>query len=232
MSVRVECTTQEEVDRAAQAGYCPIVRSGRFEVHGSASLRAYGSATVSAYGSATVSASGSATVSAYDSATVSAYGSATVCASGSATVSASQYVPVQIRGVDVRATGGVHIVIPPVATLADWADCHGLDTTTPGTIVVYKAVRDDLCSDHHASYEIGGTTVAADYDGKDRCGGGLHFARSPHHALAYDSAATRYLACRVLLADAVLVDGDKVKARSCDVLHEVDVFGAVLAVSA
>jgi hypothetical protein len=96
MSDFVECSTQKDVDAAIRDGNVPIVRSGFFEVSGSASVRAYDSASVSAYGSASVRAydsasvraSDSASVSASDSASVSAYDSASVLASGSASVSA------------------------------------------------------------------------------------------------------------------------------------------------
>jgi hypothetical protein len=88
MSDFVECSTQKDVDAAIRDGNVPIVRSGFFEVSGSASVRAYGSASVRAFGSASVRASDSASVRASDSASVSAFDSASVSAFDSASVSA------------------------------------------------------------------------------------------------------------------------------------------------
>jgi hypothetical protein len=97
---------------------------------------------------------------------------------------------------------------------------HGL-VTEPGTVTMFKAVRDDLRSAHGALYEIGTTVTAADYAPNRACGNGLHFSPAPIMALDYDSSATRFLACAVDRKTMVILD-DKAKARSCRVLYETD----------
>jgi len=54
----------------------------------------------------------------------------------------------------------------------------------------------------------------------------LHFGRSPRAAHVYYSGdgPPRFLACEIDLSESVPLD-DKIKARSCRVLHEVDLDG-------
>jgi hypothetical protein len=199
--------------------------------YGSATVEASGSATVEAYGSATVRAYGSATVRAYDSATVEAYGSATVRAYGSATVQATKYVAIHRFAPTATITGGVVISIPDwaTATTEEWADYTGR-TITSRTITVYKAVDRQLVSDHGTAYPVGETVTAPDWEAARICGSGLHFSQTPRHANRYRQNAThsRFLACQISTDDAVVLDHDKIKARSCVVLHEVDIDGQPL----
>jgi hypothetical protein len=180
-----------------------------------------------------LSASDSATVSAYDSATVSAYGSATVRAYGSATVSAGQYVAVHLHSQRVTVEGGVVIDTTSIDkhTAESWCSWQAVPVED-GTAIVYKAVDADLRSGHHVEYPIGETVTASDWVPSDACGAGLHFGPTPVHADAYynGNGSPRFLACRVTLADAVGISGGpgdtaKMKAKSCVVLHEVDVHG-------
>ena len=251
-----EISSQAEYDaRKDEKDACLHIKAGEISAYGSASVRAYGSASVraydsasvsaygsasvSAYGSASVSASGSASVSAYGSASVSAsgsasvraYGSASVSASGSASVSAGKYVPVQQQpGYKGKTTGGVIIKIPDLskATPSQWAGSYAIDTTD-GHITVYKAVDADLNSGRALAYPIGETVTAPDWADTRACGHGLHFGPTPHHAARYHHGATvRYLACQVQ-AGTIIPLGDKIKAPSCLVLHEVDADGRQLA---
>ena len=195
----------------------------------SATVWAYDSATVSASDSATVRASDSATVWAYDAATVRASDAATVSASGTATVSAAKYVAVHQHSRHAAITGGHLIVVPDIATVDDWFDYHGVNATD-GHVVLYKAVDDQLRSGRGMPYPLGEVVEALDWSPVDECGGGLHLCATAHHATAYFPSASRWLACRVAVADLVVItDGagrsDKVKARRVEVLHEVDIHG-------
>jgi len=68
--------------------------------------------------------------------------------------------------------------------------------------------------------------TAADWNTVAECGNGLHFSPRPVVAGSYlDSRRKRYLACAVKAADAVVIDGTKIKARACTVLYEVTVSG-------
>lgn len=168
-----------------------------------------------------------------DSASVEAYDSASVRASGSASVRASKFVVVTRYGTTAKVDGGVLIQIPAVDTIEEWADFYGL-AVEDGEVVVFKAVDDGLKSGYAMEYPIGGEVSAPDWDGATSCGGGLHFCARPFIAARYFGDATRYLACAVKVADAVVVaswdqrPSDKIKAASCRVIHEVDIDGHAL----
>jgi hypothetical protein len=239
--------------RASGSATVEASGSATVEAYDSATVRAYGSATVRAYDSATVEASGSATVRAYDSATVRAYGSATVeaydsatveasgsatvRAYGSATVEASKFVAIHRYGTRAKVNGGVLIQIPECKTGLDWIDYYGL-TPEDESVVLFKAVGADFKSGHGADYTPGTTVTADDFDPQPHCGQGLHFGPRPHLAARYHHAAvTRYIACRVKVADIVVIEswgrpGDKIKARSCDALYECNADGDRLAETA
>ncbi len=198
--------------------------SATVHASGSATVRASGSATVRASDSATVRASDSATVHASDSATVSASDSATVHASDSATVHASAHTAVHLHSGRARVEGGV--LIDHTAVESDpvmWCSYHGVDVTD-GAATVYKAVRANLHSAHGFAYPIGETVECDDWSDDDECGHGLHFSPSPSQALTYDWGATRFLECRVQLADLRPLTGGtaKMKCPRAVVVREVD----------
>ena len=225
--------------RASDSATVGAWDSATVEAWGSATVRAWDSATVEAWGSATVEASdsatveawGSATVGASDSATVRAWGSATVEAWGSATVRAGRYVAVHLHSQSVMLSGGVVIDMTALdrSDPATWCDLNGIDVTD-GRALVYKAVDADLNAGHGyavTAYPVGGTVTAPDWSSKSTwCGRGLHFGRSPMAAAGYHrgDSGPRYLACEVDLTEVVVLD-DKIKARSCRVLREVDRHG-------
>ena len=217
--------------------------SATVEAWGSATVRAWGSATVRAWGSATVRASGSATVRAWgsatvrawdsatvrasDSATVEASGSATVEAWDSATVRASKWVAVHLFSARATVSGGVVIDVSALDLddLATWTEYHGA-TVTDGSLTAYKAVGDDWQTDRKGWVYVPGATVSAvDWDGKPECGGGLHLCLTPRKSRGYYSGATRYVECLIDMTEAVVVDRDKVKARSVRVVREVTIDG-------
>ena len=174
--------------------------------------------------------SGSATVRAWGSATVEAWGSATVEAWGSATVRAGRYVAVHLHSQSVMLSGGVVIDMTALdrSDPATWCELNGIDVTD-GRALVYKAVDADLTAGHGytpTAYPIGETVTAPDWSKRAGCGRGLHFGRSPMAAAKHHRGDTgpRYLACEVDLTEVVVLD-DKIKARSCRVLREVDRHG-------
>ena len=234
--------TQQELDAALADGKADIIidspRGVWLTVSDSATVRAWGSATVEAsdsatvraWDSATVRAWGSATVGAWGSATVRAWDSATVEAWDSATVRAGRYVAVHLHSQSVMLSGGVVIDMTALdrSDPATWCDLNGIDVTD-GRALVYKAVDADLNAGHGyavTAYPIGETVTAPDWSKSAGCGRGLHFGRSPMAAAGYHrgDSGPRYLACEVDLSEVVVLN-DKIKARSCRVLHEVDRHG-------
>ena len=110
-----------------------------------------------------------------------------------------------------------------------WCDLNAVPMSD-GTAILFKAVDGDLVAGHDytpTAYPLGERVTATDWSAAAECGRGLHFGRSPRAAHVYYSGgdlAPRFLACEVDLAEAVPL-GDKIKARSCRVLHEVDIDG-------
>ena len=126
----------------------------------------------------------------------------------------------------VNLPGAVILKTPKdVESLEDWIDYYGLKGTR-AKIVVFKLVHDDLQSEHGALYEIGTKVTAECWSSEPFCGGGLHFSPSPSATHRYGKG-TRYLRCEVLRKDVVLL-GDKLKAKACKVICEVDVDGEPL----
>ena len=110
-----------------------------------------------------------------------------------------------------------------------WVAYHGI-ATKDGVAVVYKAVSQELVAGQlhtPTTYTIGSTVEATDWDPDPGCGPGLHFSPTPSHASLYYQGIgePRFLACEVDVASLVPL-GNKCKAPSCRVLHEVDQFGA------
>jgi hypothetical protein len=104
-----------------------------------------------------------------------------------------------------------------------WLAERGLTLNDDGTTVtLVKAVLADLSSPVGHSdirYEIGSTVTAEDYTPEPHCGHGLHFCATAEDTREY-VRGVRFLACAVDYASMVPV-GNKVKARSCTVLHEI-----------
>jgi hypothetical protein len=201
----------------------------------SSHVEARDSSHVVARDSSHVVAWGSSHVEAWGSSHVVAWGSSHVEAWDSSHVEARPFVAVHLRSGRAQVDGGVLIDLTRL-DLSDptvWADFHGVNSTD-GHLIVYKAVDDDLRSGRGMHYPLGGTVTAKDWKPTDACGNGLHFGPTPRHARAYHDGATRFLACRIPLAAARgITDGGtaKVKAASCEVLHEVDLDGRPLSVA-
>ena len=111
---------------------------------------------------------------------------------------------------------------------AAWVAYHGI-ATKDGVAVVYKAVSQELAAGHRhtpTTYAIDSTVEATDWDPDPECGPGLHFSPTPSQASLYYQGIgePRFLACEVDVASLVPL-GNKCKAPSCRVLHEVDQFG-------
>jgi hypothetical protein len=223
----IDVTNQAQLDKALKtAGPSDII-----VIKGSRYFNLSDSASVTASGSASVRAYDSASVTAYDSASVRAYDSASVTASGSASVTASKYVSVHTnptRWGKPKVSGGVLIEVPEIKTPTEWLDYHGVEVKR-GVAILFKAVDDDYSTSYARRagifYTPGAKPEAPDWNGLPECGGGIHVSPRPVLALAYNSAATRYVACPVKVADLVLID-DKAKApRIARPVYEVDIDG-------
>lgn len=214
--------TQTELDTAIKAGATDIIIDSPAGVW----IQLRDSSSVEARGSARVEARDSARVVAWDSASVEARDSASVEARGSASVEAGKYVAVHLHSQRVTLTGGVVIDMTKVdaTVLADWSDLTGVQPDSDGFLTVYKAVNDDLLSGYGFQYSIGETVTDPKWRDDHDCGGGLHFSPTPRAAKEYFTSATRFLECRVAVADVRCIDSSKLKARSAAVVREVDLW--------
>ena len=215
-----DSATVSAFDSASVSAY----DSATVRASGSATVRAYGSATVRAFDSATVRAFGSASVSAFDSASVrasgsasvSAFDSASVSAFGSASVSAGSHVAVHLHSGRARVAGGVLIDHAAVDQSDPQTWCTYHDVRVDGdTAYLFKAVNDQWTTSRGVDYSPGSTPSADDWRDDAECGHGLHFGPTPHHSLAYHSAATRFVRVGVDLATLrPILGGDTAKAKA------------------
>jgi len=113
---------------------------------------------------------------------------------------------------------GATILEPPeVKTAEEWLDYYGIEVKK-GVAVLYKAVDDEFISSRNFAYKPGTKPKCDDWDpSPDRlCGGGLHFCPAPSVALAYNSDATKFVACPVKVDSIVVYESahvsDKVRA--------------------
>ena len=248
--MRIEVHTQAELDQALAAhpdDQIVCVGDGEFEVGGSSTVTAWDSSTVhagdsstvhagdsstvTAWDSSTVTAGDSSTVTARDSSTVTARDSSTVHAGDSSTVTAGDWCAVHHHNQRSKVTAKNVFVVPDLSTIEVWAAYHGIPIAD-GRIRLAKAVRDDYRSAHDMSYKVGSEVTAPDWTTTRACGGGLHLVAQGWQGISYDPSATRFVAVEVAIADLVVIDGEKVKARTLRVLHETDAYGVPLAVEA
>ena len=157
-------------------------------------------------------------------------GSSRTVARDSSHVDAAPGVTVHRHSTAATVTGG-NVIDATSLDLSDptaWAAHHGV-TVKGGVAVVYKAVSRGLIAGQGwipTAYAIGSTVDATDWDPTPECGYGLHFSPTPSQALScYQGVGKpRFLACEVDVTSLVPL-GDKCKAPSCRVLHEVDQSG-------
>jgi hypothetical protein len=205
--------------------------SSRVEARGSSSVEARDSSRVEARGSSSVVAWDSSRVVAWGSSRVEARDSSSVVAWGSSRVEASKYVAVHLWSTRVKLDGGVLIDLTKLDlyNLGDFIDYHGVKTDGD-ELIVYKAVDENWQAGHGyrtTDYLVGTTVEAPDWQATKECGNGLHFGSTPAVAAAY-GGRTHLLECRIQKADTVAL-GDKLKAKSCRVIREVDIHGEAIA---
>jgi hypothetical protein len=163
-----------------------------------------------------------------DSATIHLYGMSKIEHTGS-------HVAVFLHSARATTSGGVIIDLSKLdLTVAkDWLDFHGVEIDEDGHAVLFKAVGDDWQTDRGPewTYAPGNTVVAKDFKNTQQCGQGLHLGITPRHSRSFHTDATRFVAVKVKVEGLVPLD-DKCKVRSCEVLHEVDINGDKLEMSA
>src|SRR3990167_6887752 len=220
--------------------------SSHVEARGSSHVEAWGSSHVVARGSSHVVARGSSHVVARGSSHVVAWGSSHVVAWGSSHVeawgnvflrlfsalkiTASASVVIMMHGQSTSITGGKRIKAVAQTTPKLWCEINGVEIKK-GCAVVFKGLNDKFTSGHGSIYKPKTTTVAADWDkGNAECGCGLHFSPTAAATKEFARGATVFMACAVKFSDMRSPKADdqypnKIKAKQCKNLYEVDVYG-------
>lgn len=112
----------------------------------------------------------------------------------------------------------------------EWLARNNIKINADGKSVnLVKLVAADLKSTNYnretgnrLAYDIGKTTVAEDYAPTAECGRGLHFSATKKQAVSAGGQGPESIVCSVDLESMVVINGDKVKARSCFVLGRGD----------
>ena len=204
--------------------------NSRVTAWGNSRVTAWGNSRVTARENSSVEARENSSVTAWENSSVEAWENSSVEARENSSVTAGSYVAVHLHSAQVTLSGGVVIDLTQLDLNdpATWVDYHGVQSDEEG-ILVYKAVDSELNAGHHhriTQYGIGETVTAPDWQASRDCGHGLHFSPSPSGARSYynGDGDPRFLACRVDMSSMIAL-GDKIKAPSCVVLHEVDLHG-------
>lgn len=94
------------------------------------------------------------------------------------------------------------------------------------TAVMFKAVKENgesfnVGSQGHITYKVGETVECPDWTDYANCAGGLFFWTTPSAAVRWRNGVGKTIQCEVDLKSMILVDGNKVKVKSCKVIKEV-----------
>jgi hypothetical protein len=133
----------------------------------------------------------------------------------SSTVRAGSYTAVHLHSVNVNLAGGVvidhtHLKLDDAKS---WCDYYGVEVKR-GIATLYKAVDDAWTTSRGVDYSPGSKPSCDDWANSPTCGGGLHFGPTPSHALAYNRAATKFVAVGVRVADLRPIPGGIARAKA------------------
>ena len=216
-----EPKTQKEFDKLAEGKDWIYVSKGYWEASGSAHVEARGSAHIEARGSAHIVARESAHVVARESVYIVARGSAHVEAWGSSTCAKHSSL--------VNAHGNVIDFTIYPKTVDGWLNKYECPIRR-GKVILYKATDENYRTRNGFQYTIGEMAIAPDWEDIDiECGKGLHLCHHPVCCKEFITAR-HYLACEVKVIDLRIYSSkpefpDKLRAKSCRVLYEVDRWG-------
>lgn len=197
--------------------------------HKQAFIIARSNAVIHARDACRIDAGGTARVIALDRSRIIVQDWASVQADGRAKV----YKPTIAEG-EISLGPNATVVRPALYDVVNWCVFYGVKVSGD-TAILYKAVDEDYSTSFAREvgiyYKPGAMPEASDWDdGKDECGGGLHFSPAPIYALDFYQYPAHFIACPVRLKDmrsqTVPVYPSKIKAqRVCQPCFEVDIRG-------
>ena len=222
-----EAKTQEKFNELSKLGEWFCVKRGYWETLELSHVVARGQSHVEAGEQSHVVAGEQSHVVARGQSHVEARGQSHVEAGEqSHVVAISPYVSILAESKDTLLTGG-YILGNKVLTAKEWLSACNV-TIKSGKVILYKRIDEDWTSQKGVSYTIGGITTAPDWDvtSKDECGKGLHFCPTPAQTNIFRENGI-YIACEVFVKDIASLPAfaecpDKIRARACKVLYQVD----------
>ena len=103
-----------------------------------------------------------------------------------------------------------------------------------GKAILFKSLKTDWTTQNEVSFKVGKITTASDWDDTftDECGKGLHFSPTVAQAKQFRNEGV-FIACEVAVKDMASLPAyaqypDKIRARSCKVLYQVNEKGEKL----
>ena len=238
-----EAKTQQEFEELSKLGEWFYVTSGSWVANGSSHVVARDSSHVEAWGSSHVVARGSSHVVAWGSSHVEAFGSSHVEANGSSHVEAfgsshveangsshveahSPYVSIIAKSPIALLSGGYIVGNKPL-TPREWLSACSVPIKR-GKVTLFKSLKEDWTTQNGVSFKVGEITAAPDWDATftEECGKGLHFSPTVAQAKSFRDNGT-FIACEVAVKDiaglpAFAAYPDKIRARACKVLYQVN----------
>ncbi len=147
----------------------------------------------------------------------------------SSVVATSPHVSILAKSKDALLSGGYILGNKPLTAL-EWLNACSV-TKKRGKVILYKSLNEDWTTRDGVSYKIGQTTIASDWDAsyEGECGRGLHFSPTVSQAKSFRDEGL-FIACEVAVKDMAGLPAfaqypDKIRARACKVLYQVDTNG-------
>lgn len=141
-------------------------------------------------------------------------------------VAISPHVSILAKSKDAMLTGG-YILGDKVLTAKEWLSACSVKIKN-GKVILYKRIGEDWVSQKDVSYKVGEITAAPDWDAtsKEECGRGLHFCPTVAQTIRFRDNGI-FIACEVDVKDIASLPAfaeypDKIRARACKVLYQVD----------
>ena len=190
-----EAKTQQAFDKLSKLGEWFLVKSGHWKAQGQAQIEAYDQAQIEAYGQAKV-------------------------------VATSPYVSILAKSSQAQLFGGC-ILGNKSLTPVEWLSACNINIRR-GKVKLFKSLEKDWTTQKGVSFKVGEVTIAPDWEAnsQDECGKGLHFSPTVAQTKLFRDKGI-FIACEVAVKDMADLPAfaeypDKIRARACIVLYQVD----------
>jgi len=225
-----EAKTLEEFEELSKLGEWFYVTSGSWVARGQSHVEARGQSHVVAWGQSHVEAWEQSHVEAWGQSHVVAWGQSHVEAWGQSHVEAWEQSSCSKYSEFADAHGNVLDFTKYPKTVEEWLEKYKVQIVDDYCLL-YKGTNKEYQTQRGTSWRVGEDTTALDWEDREdiECGYGLHFC---HHPICCEqfTDVKHYLACQIKVSDIRIYKDqpqhpDKIRAKSCKVLYEVDRWG-------